>query len=125
MPRKPAADGISFSFKYWCENSSKFTPSNGGRRYCHVFLQRLKAIERMTMAEFLSNRSPALKAHVIDFNETTEAGFPELPDDVKGHPYQFSISGNKYGRVHGVIVGSCFLIIWCDPTHLLYDSRQR
>jgi hypothetical protein len=36
-------------------------------------------------------------------------------------PYQFSISGNKWGRVHGIFVGHQFFIIWFDPEHALYE----
>ncbi|KOR37601.1 MULTISPECIES: hypothetical protein [Planktothricoides] len=35
-------------------------------------------------------------------------------------PYQFQISANEYGRVHGFFSENVFYAIWLDPDHNLY-----
>jgi hypothetical protein len=38
--------------------------------------------------------------------------------DRKG--WQFSLSANEHGRVHGFLVENVFFIRWLDPDHNLY-----
>lgn len=90
-----------------------------------VFLERLRDVSRCSFQELLSNRSKALRCHPIDWSDTSESGFG-IPneDDLVDTPYQFSISSNKYGRVHGFFIGEIFYIVWLDPDHKLYPGRK-
>ncbi|NMG11911.1 hypothetical protein DP117_35700 [Brasilonema sp. UFV-L1] len=70
----------------------------------------------------MSNRSSALRCHPIDWIDTTEScfGFPG-EEQLVDTPYQFSISSNKHGRVHGFFIEEVFYIVWLDPNHKLYS----
>lgn len=96
-------DLISFSLKY-LRSTDKFCYEEKDRQYFCKMLNRLRC-------------------HPIDWNDPniTENCFG-LPneEDLVGEPYQFCISGNKYGRVHGFFIASAFHIVWFDPGHKLY-----
>ena len=37
--------------------------------------------------------------------------------------WQFQLSANEHGRVHGFFIGNIFYIIWLDQDHKLYPRR--
>jgi hypothetical protein len=43
-----------------------------------------------------------------------------LEDEIVDQPWQFEISSNEHGRVHGFFIGNVFNVVWFDPKHLLY-----
>lgn len=73
--------------------------------------------------EFTSNRSAAIRSHKIDWEKTSKPeGFAALNEQYQAYdPWQFSLSANKFGRVHGIIIGACFYIIWLDANHKVYE----
>lgn len=123
-PRKPTTepDGIHFSFKYLDLSREKFSVDASDSQYFIKVLERLQALSSMKAAEIYSDRSSALRAHPINWNETTEKqGFCHLNSQLRGWPaYQFQISSNAHGRVHGFMIGSVFFVAWLDPEHQLY-----
>jgi len=48
-----------------------------------------------------------------------------LPNEeqVVDTPYQFSLSSNEHGRVHGFLIDEVFYIVWLDPDHQLYPAK--
>ncbi|ELU7233491.1 hypothetical protein SCL96_003408 [Escherichia coli] len=38
-------------------------------------------------------------------------------------PYQFAVSRNEHGRVHGFFIGNVFHVVWLDPHHRLYPGK--
>jgi hypothetical protein len=60
--------------------------------------------------------------HPIKWEDTSENkfGFPN-EEQLVDTPYQFSISSNEHGRVHGFFIAEVFYIVWLDPNHLLYS----
>jgi hypothetical protein len=76
----------------------------------------------MTMREFRNDRSKALRSHLIKWEETTEDSFG-LPgeDQLVDCPWEFSLSANEYGRVHGFIIETRFYVVWLDKDHHLYN----
>ncbi|MBV6447377.1 hypothetical protein [Nitrosomonas sp.] len=124
-PAKPHADNetIRFSFKHLDLNNKKF--SCGGKKsdYFTKVLERLKNISHLKISEIFSNRSPSLRAHPIDWDETTETnGFISLNEQLRQVPaYQFQISSNEHGRLHGFILSNIFFVVWLDPEHNLYE----
>jgi hypothetical protein len=38
-------------------------------------------------------------------------------------PYQFSLSTNEHGRVHGFFIDEVFYIVLLDPDHLRYPGK--
>ena len=52
---------------------------------------------------------------------TRPDGFTALNDRFRGYPgWQFCISANEHGRVHGIIMDDTFYVIWLDKDHNLY-----
>ena len=116
--------GISFSFKYFQENHDKFSVQRKDYKYWLSLLDRLKALSTLSAEEILLNHSKTLRCHSISWNETTETKFG-IPNESRlvDVPYQFSLSSNEHGRVHGFFIDKVFYIVWLDPEHLLYASK--
>jgi len=75
--------------------------------------------------DFRTAGGKPLRSHAIDWSKTTRpAGFTHLNltlrEQIADDAWQFSISSNQYGRVHGFIVQSVFYVVWLDPEHKLY-----
>lgn len=124
-PVKSTADTdiIRFSFKHFDCSIDKFSIEGRSHEYFGKVLERLKALSELKVREFQTNRSKALRAHQIDWNDTSEKeGFRHLNSQLRDIPaVQFQISANEHGRVHGFIIDNIFFVIWLDPDHNLYD----
>lgn len=116
--------GISFSFKYYQDGHSKFSCTTKDGIYWLTLLARLKDLSSLGVQELLMNRSPSLRCHPIKWEDTSESGFG-LPNEEQlvDTPYQFSLSSNKHGRVHGFFIDEVFYIVWLDPDHKLYPAK--
>ena len=129
-PPKPSADRIttppppsgylSFSFRYLAR-TGKFNTADCGPPWFDGLFDRLGSLSSLRPQEVLSNRSPSLRAHPIDFSGTSEpGGFAHLNVQLREYPpYQFQISQNT-GRVHGFFMDLVFHVVWFDPHHRLY-----
>jgi hypothetical protein len=115
---------ISFSFKYFQANHGKFSCNGKELAYWLTLLERLKALSSLTVQELLVNRSSSLRCHPIRWEDTSEKGFG-LPNEEQlvDTPYQFSLSSNEHGRVHGFFIDQVFYVIWLDPNHQLYCAK--
>jgi hypothetical protein len=124
LPREDGA--VRFSFKYAClEKTEKFCILKRDADYFRCLLGRLKSVSAMRVGDFRSSGGKALRAHKITFDEsTTEDGFgdlnPTLMEQVREHAYQFSLSANEHGRIHGFLLDDVFFVVWIDPDHQLY-----
>jgi hypothetical protein len=117
----PPPDGVlSFSYRFFAR-TAKFNTGDCGPRWFDGLIDRLQALSSLRPQEVLSNRSPALRAHPIEFADTTErGGFAHLNPQLQGYqPYQFQLS-KETGRVHGFFIDLVFHIVWLDPHHRLY-----
>lgn len=115
--------GISFSFRYLQNNNEKFSFNNQDLRYFASLLLRLRDLSTLTLLEIINNRSKSLRCHPIHWRDTTEPNGFGLPneDQIATSAYQFQISSNEHGRVHGFFIESIFYIVWLDPNHSLYQ----
>ena len=98
-------DLVKFSFKYLSFDNPKFR-CDGAEMSCFFeLLERLKALSSMRMSDFLANRSAGLRSHPIWWEDVTEDGFG-IPNEeqVAATAYQFALSANESGRVHGFII---------------------
>lgn len=113
---------ITFSFKYLDLTHKKFQIGQQESRYFETVLRRLKDVCAYNSIELFSNRSSSLRAHPIEWHDTSEPeGFSCLNNQLRDHPaYQFQISSNEHGRVHGIFINTIFYIVWFDPNHKLY-----
>lgn len=113
---------ISFSFRYLDKRHSKFDYAGRESAYFCKVIERISSICDMTLSEVLTNRSSSMRAHPIDWSKTSEPdGFSSLNQQLReSTPYQFSISSNEHGRVHGFFLGNVFHVVWLDHKHRLY-----
>lgn len=116
---------IAFNFKRICEKSGKFEYSNCTAPYFKKLVERLKEISNMTKLQMTVHNKNSLRCHPIKFkeNSVSENSFG-LGEDISDDSWQFQITSNKHGRVHGYFIGNVFYIVWLDPNHNLYPKRN-
>jgi hypothetical protein len=117
---------LRFSFRYLDLRHPLFSVDRRDRRYFLRLLERLRELSALRAGEFTSHRLPTLRIHPIRFGDARLAakGFdvPGRPDyDAMG--WQFSVSANEHGRVHGFLSGNTFYVRWLDPDHRLYSEN--
>lgn len=125
-PQLPADTTLHFSFKYLdLDPGGKFCISRCAGGYLSKFLERLRDICQITIQQFRTNHSSSLKAHKIDWERTSEPkGFQRLNEQLRANePWQFEITRNEHGRVHGILVDATFYVIWVDAHHLLFPKK--
>jgi len=114
---------VSFNLKNLREKKTKkkFEYAKCKVNYFLTLIDRFRAVCNMTRKDMWRNRLP-LKHHPIDFKKDkgiTEKSF-DLGQDVDDDAWQFSLTANEHGRVHGYFVGNVFYVVWLDPDHQLY-----
>ena len=116
----PPGGFISISYRVFAR-TAQFGTDACETGWFDSLIDRLQALSALRPQEVLSNRSPSLRAHPIDFAHTTERrGFSHLNPQLQGYPaYQFQLSKGT-GRVHGFFIDLVFHIVWLDPHHRLY-----
>jgi hypothetical protein len=120
----PPDELLKFSFKHLdLISNQKFSLKLCGDGYLDKFLNRLRDVCGVTVSEFRAGTSTSLRAHQITWDETSEKhGFMCLNSQLRGlEAWQFGITRNKHGRVHGILLGNVFYVVWIDPCHKLYD----
>ena len=114
--------GISFSYRYFKDDNEKFLISNKDARYLEALIQRLRDLSSMTVNEITVINAKRLRCHAIDWDRTTETCFGLFNEEqLVDTPYQFQLSSNEHGRVHGFFIENVFYIVWLDPDHRLYS----
>jgi len=116
-------EGISFSFRYYQDDKDKFSIGGRDARYLASLLRRLRDLSQLKAQEVINNQSKSLRCHGIVWLDTTEPNGFGIPNEdmLVNVPYQFQISANEYGRVHGFFSENVFYIVWLDPEHNLYS----
>jgi len=121
--QRKAPETLGFSFKYLQTQNEKFSICDRDPNYFTAFLERLRDLSTLTAQEIKMNRSQSLRCHPIKGRETTEPNGFGIPNEKElvTIPYQFSLSTNEHGRVHGFFIEDIFYIVWLDPNHNLYQ----
>ncbi|MEL6129295.1 MAG: hypothetical protein AAFN42_15825 [Cyanobacteria bacterium J06554_1] len=116
--------GLSFSFKYFQQQNKRFSVCDRDIAYWLTLLARFKGLSGMTVQELLRSRSKAIRCHPITWQDTSQRCFG-LPNEEQlvDTPYQFSLSANAHGRVHGFFINDVFYVVWLDPEHRLYEGK--
>lgn len=116
-------EGVSFSFRYYQDDKDKFSIASRDARYLSSLLRRLRDLSQLNAKEVINNQSKSLRCHGIVWLDTTEPNGFGIPNEAMlvNVPYQFQISANEYGRVHGFFSENLFYIVWLDPDHNLYS----
>lgn len=119
--------GLTFSFKYLDlqDRHGDFSLDHSEDGYTKTLLSRLKGLSGMTISEFRHNKG--LRAHPIDFSGTAhKKGFSHLNEQLRDkEPWQFQLTSNKHGRVHGLLIAEIFYVIWLDPDHRLFPTKTK
>ncbi|MFH1766833.1 MAG: hypothetical protein ABH826_01935 [Patescibacteria group bacterium] len=83
------------------------------------------SISGMNKQEMTMTNKKVLRCHQINFGTSSisESGFG-LALSSDDDAWQFQISSNAHGRVHGYFLKNVFYIVWLDPEHELYPSEK-
>lgn len=130
VPPEPPArglvhTGLSFSFKHFVHRAP-FEIAERGGEYLLALLGRFRDLAGLTALELLTGRSKTLRCHRIVWADTSQPdGFDHLNATLRAEvePYQFAISANEHGRVHGFFIDDVFYMVWLDPSHQLYPEK--
>jgi len=114
---------LTFSFKHFV-NHERLSPKEHPDGYAQKLAERLRDLSRWTVAQFTQRCDHGVRNHRITWPDTSQPiGFDQIPAQVReGEEWQFSISANEYGRVHGLLIGSVFHVVWLDCNHQLYPE---
>ena len=117
---------VRFSFKYFQDNHATYDPTDCKPGYFLSLLDRLRELSRLEMRSLQNRKADStIRFHRIDFTDKRVSsngfGIPkcELFDE---EAWQFSLTANEYGRVHGFVIEDTFFVVWFDPDHQLYHS---
>jgi hypothetical protein len=116
---------LTFSFRFFDHTDVKLCPVKFHDGYTQTLMQRLRDLSSWTPQEFSNGGNQTLRVHPHDWPYTARPqGFAHLHEQLRAYPsLQFSISANKYGRVHGILIDSTFYVIWLDQNHCLYPKK--
>ena len=111
---------VCFNLRHLYHKHSKFLYHDREAVYFCKLLERLRNLSTMTRNDLVGSRSKAIRFNRIHFNrpDVSEDTFG-LRGDVDDHAFEFSVSANEYGRVHGYFISNIFYIVWLDPDHKL------
>lgn len=117
-------DLLRFSFRHF-ELNEKFCYPEEARMptYFPALLDRLKLLSGMRLSDFRANGGHrSIRAHRHAWPNTTEpTGYAHLTEQLREcEPWQFALSVNEHGRVHGVLIDDVFYVVWLDCDHKLY-----
>lgn len=117
-------DLIRFSLRHFSVNDKFCYPLKNQDSYYPSLLERMKELSNFKVSEFRTNKARSLRCHTHDWSKTSEPeGYAQLSDQLREcEPWQFCLSANEHGRVHGILIDEVFYIIWIDVEHKLYPQ---
>lgn len=85
-------------------------------------MERLRDLSSWQVRRFTGAQDKSLRNHEHDWRKTARpGGFRHLNEHYRAYPgWQFCVSANEHGRVHGIIIDDTFFVIWLDQDHALY-----
>lgn len=112
---------VCFNLQHFYQNHKKFSYHDRKPVYFCKLLERLKNLSTMTRKDLMGSRSKSIRFNPIDFNrkDVSEDSFNLMSEDADDNAFEFSVSANEHGRVHGFFIGNIFYIVWLDPDHKL------
>jgi hypothetical protein len=113
---------IRFSFEFFDHSDGEVCPGSFRNGYTQTLMQRLRDVSSWSVKDFCLSFDKALRNHQHDWAKTTRPdGFHSLNDHYRAIPgWQFCLSANEHGRVHGIIIDDTFYVVWLDHDHALY-----
>jgi hypothetical protein len=120
----PPNPNLRFSFRIFDATDVELCPATFADGYVQALMERLKGLSTWTVNEFVSGGSKALRNHPIEWEQTARPDGFSLPEQYEAYtPFQFSVSANERGRVHGLLIDDTFHIVWLDQDHNLYPGQ--
>lgn len=118
----PSDVPLKFSFQLFDGTDAELCPPTFRDGYVQSLMARLKAISSWTVSEFVTPKGKSARNHTITWEETARPkGFCHLPDQYEAYTaFQFAVSANEHGRVHGLLIDDTFHVVWLDHDHRLY-----
>jgi len=117
---------LRFSFRYLDTTHPAFDVRTRGGDYFRVLIARLKELSAFSLAQFRTARIGTLRIHPIDFADPrVSVRTFNLPahSEADDNAWQFALSANEHGRVHGFLIDDTFYVRWLDPDHRLYPGN--
>jgi hypothetical protein len=113
---------LKFSFKFFDQSDDEMCPAVFKNGYTQTLMGRLQGLSSWTVADFTGRENSSIRNHRHDWSKTSRPrGFSHLNDHYSAYEgWQFCLSANEYGRVHGIIIDDTFYVIWLDQDHRMY-----
>ncbi|MHB1937990.1 MAG: hypothetical protein ACYCOR_15580 [Acidobacteriaceae bacterium] len=136
---KPETGRLQFSFKHLDDKHPKFNIGNCSREFLIALLREVKNYSEYTV-ELFEEENNKDHRHKNFWSDTTERkGFTHLSVEIQNeyswqfalHPQNYTLRPQAYigqeddWRVHGMLVGNVFYIVWPDPEHKLAPRNSR
>lgn len=113
---------LRFSFKFFDGTDDEVCPPAFPNGYTRKLMERMRDLSGWTVSQFETRYDKAIRNHTHDWPKTSRPnGFAALNEQFHAYPgWQFQLSANEHGRVHGIIIDNTFYVIWLDVSHRLY-----
>jgi hypothetical protein len=114
---------VKISFKYLHTAHGKFQYDHEPTAYFLKLLARFRDVCQLTSMQMRTTHKEALRCHEHLWEKTTEPNGFGLKGQLAGcEGWQFQLSSNEHGRVHGFFLSDVFFVVWLDPEHKLYAA---
>lgn len=102
---------LRFSFRLFDGTDAEMCPEEFSAKYTRTLMERLRDLSSWKVGAFVTQYNKTIRNHPIEWNDTSRPdGFAHLNEQYKAYPaYQFSLSVNEHGRVHGLIIDDTLL----------------
>lgn len=119
----PDEGTLKFSFKLFDSADDEVCPKSFKDGYTRTLMELLRDLSTWKVSEFTGPTNKTIRNHRIDWADTQRPdGFKNLNVQYQDYqPWQFSLSANEHGRVHGLLIGECFYLVWLDCNHVVYS----
>jgi hypothetical protein len=119
------SEPLRLNFKHLDLTNPKFHHRDCPDGYLEKLLGRLRDLGTYTVKSFRTQHTGALRNHPIDWTRSSEPnGFTCLNEQLRSEEaWQFGISGNEHGRIHGFLIDYTLYIVWVDPKHQLFPGQ--
>lgn len=113
---------LRFSFKLFDATDAEMCPAVFKDGYTQTLMERLKSLSSWTVNQFTEQYHRTIRNHKLVWSETARPdGFAHLNAAYKDYVgWQFCLTANVHGRVHGIIIDDTFYIVWLDQDHRMY-----
>ena len=115
---------LKFSFLLFNSEDEPLCPATFRDGYTQTLMARLRDLSSWTVKRFTGAQDKSIRNHTHEWQKTARPdGFPHLNDTFRAYAgWQFCLTANERGRVHGIIIDDTFYVIWLDQDHALYPG---